>query len=1000
MVDLPALADAISRTLSSDPTQRTAAESFLKSKSSTPRFSVSLLQLIALDSAPSHVRQAAAVYMKNHTIETYSVAGWEDTPSDDRDAVKQAIVNIILAVPLVVRRQLTEVLVIIAVHEYPNKWPQLVPELGTRLQKVYDPAANVQPGNPLVNSVDWLAMEGLLETLFYIFDRYPEETRSNELYTEINFSLEHTQQRVLHLFKLMNRVLAEDIQSKPQSVIEAVFRNVELLCKTFYCLAWQQLPEYFEDHLQVFMTELRRFLVFESSTIDAMSDDEPSLVDRLHVVVLEITNHFAVHYDEEFRPYLQQFLTDTWALLVKRGNSPKYDAVVTAGIKFLTSVSRSPDYMLFQDVSVLKQICMSIVVPNIELREEDEELFEDNPVEYVRRDMEGSDTDTRRRGAVELIKGLCMHWEKPVTDIFASYIQEMLAPQADWRKKDTVIYVITALGWKKGTLAGGATEISTLINVVEFFTTFVMPQLNKCAANPTKLETPIFTADLIKFVISFRNQIPKEDSASVIFLCVKLLAAKESVVRTYAAACIERILTVKDKISHANGNGTTGNAQVSAAVPRMNKADLEPVLRDLLPAVINALREGGRANEYVMRLILRFCAVSQDAMGTYVSKLLPTLVEILASVAANPSNPVFNHYLFETLSALIRFNGRSSTVTIFENALMAPLCKVLIDDVTEFIPYVFQVFSQLMSLHGGKLPPTYNNLIQPTLTPTMWENRGYVPGMVQFLDVYTRKNAAEVIAANQLEAILGIFQKLLASKATDHHALRLLDCVFETYDLNTLSRYIGEIFKVLMVRLTKAKTAKLCSNMLVTLSIFVVRFGVKSLKTTLDQLQKDMLAALIRDVWLTEVVTIRKPDHRRLCAIALAEVGCGPDDLCAEAPFHELWPQILNTNVAVTEGIVMDKDKKEELNDSTEEEASHLGAGESYSAAHSQLKWGATVGEGVSGLVRQRDPRVVLATKLQELMGRHPGKFEALLQNQVDSRAREAVMSYTAIKSG
>lgn len=935
--------------------------------------------------------------MKNHIINVYSDPDWSQTPSDDRNAVKTAIVNIVLTVPVIVRRQLSEVLAIIAEHEYPNSWPQLVPELSAKLNATYVQALSSPDGQDVTHLVNWTGFEGIMETLYVIFERYPEQTRSDELYTEIKYSLKHTQEDIKCLFSLLDRVISSKIDSKPMDLVTNIFRNVELLCEVFYCLSWQQLPEFFEDNLSICMTHLRSFLVFESAKIDASSEDEPSPVDKLHTIVLEITNHFAMHYDEEFRPYLPQFLQDTWALLVRRSNTPKYDGVVTAGIKFLTAVSKSPDFKLFEDPAALEQVCKSIVVPNLELREEDEELFEDNPVEYVRRDLEGSDTETRRRGSVELVKGLCMHFEKPVTDIFAAYIQEMLAPQPDWRKKDTVIYIITALGWKKGTLAAGATETSALINVVEFFSSFVMPQLNKCSVNPLQLETPIFAADLIKFVLSFRNQIPKGDSANVIIICTKLLSAKEPVVRTYAAACIERILTVKDRVPLANGNGTAG-VGAEATVPRMTKADLEPVLQDLLPAVVSALQDGNRANEYAMRLVLRFCAVAQDGMGPYVDKLLPTLVDILSSVTANPSNPVFNHYLFETLSALIRFNGTSSNVRMFESALSDRLNKVLVDDITEFMPYVFQVFSQMMVLNAAALPRDYSNLMGPLLTPSIWDKRGYIPSMVQFLDVYVRKNPAGVIEANQLEAILGVFQKLLASKATDHHGLQLLDSVLETYDLGTLSQYMNSIFNVLMMRLTVAKTAKLCSNMLVTLSIFVLRFGVSAMKSSFDQLQKNMLLSLLRDVWLTKVVTIRKPDHRRLCAIALTDIACGPDNLCASTPYIELWPQILNTNVALTEGIVTDKTKKEELNESTEEEVSHLGAGESYTAAHSQLKWGIASISTTTTLIGQKDPRVVLAVKLREFMGRYPGKFEPILQTQVDAIARDAIKSYMSLK--
>ncbi len=54
------------------------------------------------------------------------------------------------------------------------------------------------------------------------------------------------------------------------------------------------------------------------------------------------------------------------------------------------------------------------------------DLFEDDPVEYIRRDIEGSDSDTRRRSATELVKGLRKHYEQPCTQICSAYLVRML----------------------------------------------------------------------------------------------------------------------------------------------------------------------------------------------------------------------------------------------------------------------------------------------------------------------------------------------------------------------------------------------------------------------------------------------------------------------------------------------------------------------------------------------------------------------------------------------
>ena len=67
-------------------------------------------------------------------------------------------------------------------------------------------------------------------------------------------------------------------------------------------------------------------------------------------------------------------------------------------------------------------VCEKIITPNVQLLESDEELFEDNAFEYIRRDVEGSDTDTRRRVSCDLVRGLCRNYEAQVATLFSGCI--------------------------------------------------------------------------------------------------------------------------------------------------------------------------------------------------------------------------------------------------------------------------------------------------------------------------------------------------------------------------------------------------------------------------------------------------------------------------------------------------------------------------------------------------------------------------------------------------
>jgi exportin-2 (importin alpha re-exporter) len=64
---------------------------------------------------------------------------------------------------------------------------------------------------------------------------------------------------------------------------------------------------------------------------------------------------------------------------------------VSKAIGFLSTVVKQPRHKdLFSSPDTLSQICEKVVLPNMGLRESDEEAFEDDPIEYIRRDLEGS----------------------------------------------------------------------------------------------------------------------------------------------------------------------------------------------------------------------------------------------------------------------------------------------------------------------------------------------------------------------------------------------------------------------------------------------------------------------------------------------------------------------------------------------------------------------------------------------------------------------------------
>ena len=219
--------------------------------------------------------------------------------------------------------------------------------------------------------------------------------------------------------------------------------------------------------MDIWMTHFLSLLGYENALLESHSD-EAGLLEQVKSQICDNVSLFAQNYGEDFADYLPKFVTAVWNLLVTTSLEAKYDLLVSNAIQFITAVVFRTQYRsLFENDDSLKSICEKIVLPNLFLRQVDIEIFEDNPEEYIRKDIERSDTDTRRRAASDLVQALCAQFEKQVVAIFSGYVSQLLQeysqnPQTNWRQKDVVLFLVTTLASRAQTKKHGTTKVSSI----------------------------------------------------------------------------------------------------------------------------------------------------------------------------------------------------------------------------------------------------------------------------------------------------------------------------------------------------------------------------------------------------------------------------------------------------------------------------------------------------------------------------------------------------------
>uniref|UniRef100_A0A6N2MZJ0 Exportin-2 n=1 Tax=Salix viminalis TaxID=40686 RepID=A0A6N2MZJ0_SALVM len=741
-----------------------------------------------------------------------------------------------------IQSQLSESLSLIGQHDFPKSWPTLLPELVSSLR-----AASQSDNYPSIN--------GILGTANSIFKKFRYQYKTNDLLVDLKYCLDNFCAPLLEMFLRTAALIDSMVGSGGGSpvTLKPLFESQRLCCRIFYSLNFQELPEFLRS-MKEWMTEFKKYLANSYPVLES-NVEGLGLVDELRAAVCENISLYMEKNEEEFKDYLNDFAQAVWTLLGNVSQSSSRDSLAVMAIKFLTTVSTSVHHTLFAVDGVIPQICQSIVIPNVRLRDEDEELFEMNYIEFIRRDMEGSDIDTRRRIACELLKGIATIISSS-DSIVSVQIQNLLTsyaanPAANWKDKDCAVYLVVSLSTKK---AGGSSVSTDLVDVQSFFGSVVVPELQSQDVNAFLM----LKAGALKFFTMFRNQIPKGLALQLFPYLIQFLGSESNVVHSYAASCIEKLLLVKDEGGRS----------------RYTSADVAPNLLVLINNLFTAFRFPESEEQYIlMKSIMRVLGVA-EITPEIAGPCIAGLTSILAEVCKNPKNPIFNHYLFESVAVLVRraCERDISLIPSFETSLFPILQEILGNDVTEFLPYTFQLLAQLVELNRPPISDIYMEIFKLLLSPDSWTRNSNVPALVRLLQAFLEKAPEKL---NQEERLA------------------------QNLDYGAISPYVGHIWNALFTRLQSKRTVKYIKSLLIFMSLFLVKHGFANLVNSMNSVQAGIFSVILEQFWIPNLKLITGPieeedplkdikDPREFLATSLAK-------LSALSPGR--FPQIISENL-------------------------------------------------------------------------------------------------------
>lgn len=398
---------------------------------------------------------------------------------------------------------------------------------------------------------------------------------------------------------------------------------------------------------------------------------------------------------------------------------------------------------------------------------------------------------------------------------------------------------------KKETVSWGVSEVNTNVNVLEFFTQQIVPELQDTSAN-----RPVVKAAAIKFVATFRFQFSREQLIEMIKLLIPFYQSPVVVIHTYAAYATERILFTQESMQ---GDGLS--------IRRVKNTDLAPIVEAVfngLFAIAEQIDE--RENEYAMRAIMRALSTADRDILPVHTTFLERLTNLVGRIAKNPRNPNFNHFLFDSIACIVKTVCASdgNLVSNIENLLLPTFMGILQQQVADFTPYVFQLLAQILEYRPNGLGETFPNLIVPLLSAELWSQHGNVPALTRLMKAYITKSPQGL--SPHLKGLLGVFQNLMSVSSTETSGYSLLRCIISNFPKESYQEHFPTLFKIMLtaIEVTPGVKPRKPGPTVAFFSFFAAKIGPNVFMETLGKMMNDLGMTVIKQVWAKNLAESRQ----------------------------------------------------------------------------------------------------------------------------------------------
>ncbi|UKK02766.2 importin-alpha [Theileria orientalis] len=635
---------------------------------------------------------------------------------------------------------------------------------------------------------------------------------------------------------------------------------IRQVIKIFVYVHSIDLPESFEDNAQLYFSGIINLLQFNDQQM--VQNDTRGTILKMKVAFLKLLKYYAERYQEVFHPFVFTCIEDVVKLCRMTTQDSSEDKLCCAALDFLSVASSthwgsSPTASArsnpFMNNAFLAEIIQTIIVPNIGFRECDLMLLDDCPIEFVQREMDTNSCSSRRFSSISFLKKLVSSIGQVCQQIIAQ-VATKVASSNDYKLKELYLQLIICINFKEG---------SGEFNINNYFNKYLKNEFVVLAQTQLTQEQRLIILAIIKYIITFHNLFSEINTVALIPYLVLYINNSHEAVRSFSAEALSRVL----------------------AKVRLHKPKLKTCILQALDNLLTLMKSGGKAgNEFYSKCTMKIFLYLREDVRESGMLMIEIVISLIKMVTDNPVNPAYNHYLFESLSILLRLNLQTESYGVgqplenIEESLIPMLAMIIQQEMHPFIPYSLQVLC-IMLKFANKASTTYLQLLNHLLTLETWKvSIANAQGNIKLLVCYFEKHSIfEGEITKNMENILNIFHFCLVHRKLSKHSLDMINGIIRYLPLSYYVTFLKSIVTVLLTYIHNNKTGEVLVDVMTTVSLLTVYLHLHkyemSFTDILESIQVGITGSFIQMVYLPNLKKTLNMEAKRVHAVAIAKMA-------------------------------------------------------------------------------------------------------------------------------